>query len=135
MERMCGWRASSRTPHRPAPRLDGAGAASIDSAGIEGDAIGPKRGETLGDDVGIYELLHGQGAGEDVRSGRGFASAVGAGDDYEVGTWGGHFVGRLSIVTRGYFESVTEPRPSGSGQHRRTAHNAKMSHRSEEHTS
>src|ERR1022692_4349959 len=52
----------------------------------------------------------------------------GAGDDYEVGTWGGHFVGRLSIVTRGYFESVTEPRPSGSGQHRRTAHNAKMSH-------
>src|ERR1017187_6643900 len=128
MERMCGWRAPSRTPHRPAPRGDGAGAASIDSAGIEGDALGPKRGETLGDDVGIYELLHGQGAGEDVRSGRGFASAVGAGDDYEVGTWGGLFVGRLSIVTRGFFESFTEPRPSGSGQHRRTAHNAKMSH-------
>src|ERR1035438_8101985 len=55
MERMCGWRASSRTPHRPL-RGEMAQALQHDSAGIEGDALGPKRGETLGDDVGIYEL-------------------------------------------------------------------------------
>jgi len=53
-----------------------------DSAGVEGDAFGLKRRETLGDNVGIYEFLHGQGADKDVGGSRGFARAVGAGDDY-----------------------------------------------------
>jgi hypothetical protein len=63
---------------------------------IEGDAFGLKGRETLGDDVGIYEFLHRKGAHEDVGGCRGFARAVGASDDYEVGTHESEW----SIVTR-----------------------------------
>jgi len=47
-----------------------------DPAGIEGHALGPKIGETLGDDIGVYELPHRQCADEDAGGGCGFASAT-----------------------------------------------------------
>jgi len=67
-----------------------------ESAGVE-DPLGLKSRETLGDGVGIYELLHGPGAGEDVSGGRCFAGAVGVGDYSEDGPWRAHDFGdRLS---------------------------------------
>ena len=60
------------------------------ASGIEGHALGLKRRETLGDDVCIYELVNGQSADQDVGGRRGFSRAVGAGDDYKIGTWRGH---------------------------------------------
>ncbi len=56
-----------------------------DAAGIEGHGFGLERRQPFGDDVGVDELVDGQGADQDVGGRRGLTGAVGTGDDDDVG--------------------------------------------------